>query len=238
MEQPLNNGYTPQQTQAWFDARMAKFTSSEIWKLMGVKSLTPDAPLSETAKTWVIKKFKELTTGYADEIKASALEWGKTTEPLAKQELVNRHQVRMRESEFIQHPTMFYFGGSPDGSMDINGLKHTVEIKCPYDTAEHYKNILLSTDAATMRKEYPELYWQMQSNMYLQDTKIAIFVTYDHRIKVNPENIYFEAYLERNDADIALMLMQLEKAWKYYQEIGFSFNVDVAEYLTPKATAA
>jgi len=237
MEQQPNN-YTPQQTQEWYDIRMARLTSSEIHKLMGVKGLAANAPLQDTAITWLYEKLSELTTGFSKEIKAASLEWGNVTEPLAKQALVNKHQVRMWESEFIQHPDRFYYGGSPDGYITINGLKHTVEIKCPYNTAEHYKNITLSASAETMRSKYPELYWQLQSNMHLQDTKISIFVTYDHRIKVNPENIYHEAYLQRNDADISLMLSQLDKAWAHYQEMGKSFNIDIQQFLKPIKKAA
>jgi hypothetical protein len=216
-----------QKSQAWIDKRIGKFTSSEIHKLFGAKT-TADTPLAVTAKTYILDKFSELTTGFAKEITGRPLEWGTMQEPYAKQELVNRHQARMWESEFIQSPEMACYGGSPDGWIEIDGVKHTVEIKCPYNTTEHYKNIWLTGDPVTWKKDYPELYWQLQSNMYLQGYIKGLFVTYDPRIKIGNSG-YYEAFIDRNEDDIALMLIQLNKAYIELQAIGFLFDINIDE---------
>ena len=72
----------------------------------------------------------------------------------------------------------------------------------------------------------------MQSNMYLQGTKRGIFVTYDPRIKIGNSG-YYEAFLDRNEDDIALMLVQLDKAYTELKAIGFGFDIDVEDMFYP-----
>ncbi len=228
-----DNSWTAQQTNEWFMARIGRFTSSEIHKLMGVKSLGVNDELSDTAKTYVYEKYAEFTTGIAKEIKSWALDWGNENEPLAKLEMEQRNGCDMMDCEFILHPTYFYLGGSPDGVIVKHGINHMVEIKCPANTAEQYKNISAAKDAVTMRKKYPELYWQMQNNMMLTKLTNGLFVSYDKRIKIGNGG-YFEKVIERNDADIELILQQVAKAWEMYQNLAEADGINLYDYLMPE----
>ena len=235
-------GQAPQQSQQWFEDRAAKITSSGIYSLMGVKTLKPNDKLPTLAKSYIFQKYAELTTGLVPQIKSWTLEWGKENEPLAKTKMEQMNGVDMWECEYIQHKERYYYGGSPDGVLPIENDKKCVEIKCPASTAEQYKNIWAASDAKTMRRDYPELYWQLQSNMYLlsevykYDITDAIFVSYDKRIRIGNAS-YFQSFIKRNDEDIELMLQQIDKAWLFYQQLGFQDDIDVIAYLHPDNVA-
>ena len=55
-----------QRSQAWFNARVGKFTSSEIYKLMTqpqTKAARENGELSETTKSYIMSKVAEEMTG-------------------------------------------------------------------------------------------------------------------------------------------------------------------------------
>lgn len=228
-----NEGWTGQQTNEWFAMRRGRFTSSEIHRLMGERSLGKD-DLSDTAKTYVFEKYGELTTGLSKELKAAALDWGNDNEPLAKDEFEKRHGEVLSDCTFYTDTVLFYFGGSPDGVAIEDGKHSIIEIKCPYAIGEQFKNIAYSKDAKTMRSKYPELYWQMQSNMYLTGLKRGYFISYDPRVKMG-NGMYHEMVLERNDEDIAIMLTQIRKAWLMLESIAKDDGIDLIAYLHPDA---
>jgi hypothetical protein len=162
----------------WQEARLSRFTASEIHKLMG-GSRTGDI-LSKTAETFVYEKAAEILTGQRKAIYGDALEWGKQYEADAF-----NHFSRITFDEFTYYggetyvfiPYGDHSGYSPDGlSKDA-----ILEIKCPYNSAIHLKNFTIC-DADSLKALHPEYYWQMQVGMIAADLDKGYFVSYDPRM--------------------------------------------------------
>ncbi len=167
-----------QQEELWQEARLSRFTASEIHKLMG-SSRSGDT-LSKTAETFVYEKAAEILTGQRKAIYGDALEWGKQYEPDAF-----NHFARITFDEFTYYGGETYVfipygdnsGYSPDGlSKDA-----ILEIKCPYNSAIHLKNFTIY-DADSLKALHPEYYWQMQLGMIAADLDKGYFVSYDPRM--------------------------------------------------------
>jgi hypothetical protein len=167
-----------QQEELWQEARLSRFTASEIHKLMGI-SRSGDI-LSKTAETFVYEKAAEILTGQRKAIFGDALEWGKQYEADAF-----NHFARITFDEFTYYggetyvfiPYGDHSGYSPDGlSKDA-----ILEIKCPYNSAIHLKNFTIY-DADSLKTLHPEYYWQMQLGMIAADLDKGYFVSYDPRM--------------------------------------------------------
>jgi hypothetical protein len=167
-----------QQEELWQEARLSRFTASEIHKLMG-SSRSGDT-LSKTAETFVYEKAAEILTGQRKAIYGDALEWGKQYEPDAF-----NHFARITFDEFTYYGGETYVfipygdnsGYSPDGlSKDA-----ILEIKCPYNSSIHLKNFTIY-DADSLKALHPEYYWQMQLGMIAADLDKGYFVSYDPRM--------------------------------------------------------
>ncbi len=68
--------------------------------------------------------------------------------------------------------------GSPDGLVGEDGM---IEVKCPYNGANHLKHCFITNDE-TFLSEQPEYYYQMQCYMLLSGRKWCDFVSFDPRI--------------------------------------------------------
>lgn len=241
VQAPTKEDFTPQRTAQWFDQRLGMITNSSFHRLMAYPDkITAESPISKGAMTYIEELFWDLAEGHAKEVKAWTLEYGNMQEPKAKQKLATSIQQELSDCEFIFHPELCYYGGSPElEAVTVNGLRTTTEIKCPATGRSHDENIemckAIKTDPAVFLKTYPELFWQVNGNMLLQKTQQCVFVSY-HETKLCTTD-YLEHYLPRNDNAIALMLMQLPKAFKYYKEYGERHGVDVEAYLSERHKA-
>ena len=172
-----------QQEELWQEARLSRFTASEIHKLMG-SSRSGDV-LSKTAETFVYEKAAEILTGQRKAIYGDALEWGKQYESDAF-----NHFARITFEEFTYYggetyvfiPYGDHSGYSPDGL----GKDAILEIKCPYNSAIHLKNFTIY-DADSLKALHPEYYWQMQLGMIASDLDKGYFVSYDPRMPQGKE---------------------------------------------------
>lgn len=167
-----------QGTQEWFDARLAKFTSSELHKLFK-SGRAKDQLFGETAKTYILEKVAEImTNGLSIEYKAfesNATDWGKEYEDEARALFSELTGYEVRTCGFYEYDE--FFGGSPDGI--VNG-DEILEIKCPYQSKNHVAN-LCCKNADDLKNLSPEYYIQMQGNMLSTGAKRGWFVSYDPR---------------------------------------------------------
>lgn len=233
--------YTPQRTAEWFEQRLGLITNSSVHRLMvSPDKITPESPLPKGAMTYIEELFWDLADGHSKEIKAWTLEYGNIQEPKAKQKLATSLQVELEDCEFIPHPTLVYYGGSPElEPVLINGLLTTTEIKCPATGRSHHENIEMCNayekDNNSLLAVYPELFWQINGNMNLQNTQQCVFVSYHETKLANTD--YKQFIFPRNQAAVDKMLLQMHKAYKYYREYGFKHGVDVHEYLKARHDA-
>lgn len=199
-----------QRSREWLDMRKGKITSSEIYKIMG-EGKGKEKALSDTGKTYLLQKISERMGGFTPPATGEALEWGTDLEETAR-------KIYEASTGLVVEPCSFisvneYYGGSPDSIVNPDGV---LEIKCPYNTVNHLKYALITTDAE-FKKANPNYYYQCISHMNVTGAKWCDFVTFDPR--VDAEYIMFTYRLHRNEDEINLMNEKIEVAVEYMKEL-------------------
>lgn len=168
-----------QNTAQWHCARLFHFTSSELSKLL-TKPKSGEG-VSKTAENYIFDKIaEELTNGTCldyTQLDTKEVRWGHEFEPAARAAYEQRMGVEVELCGFIEYSSSF--GGSPDGLVGEDG---GIEIKCPYNTANHARTLLLRTPA-DFNKLHPEYYAQIQGNLLVTGRKWFDFVSYDPRVQ-------------------------------------------------------
>lgn len=159
-----------QKSLEWIAERLGKFTASEISKLMaGIET--------KTVQTYILEKVAEVLTGESAEPAGGlAIMWGVTNEPLARDWFKKLTTHRVEECGFI--PFGEDAGGSPDGLVNDDAI---LEIKCPFNATNHVKHLLIDSPEY-FKKNFPEYYYQMQSNMLFSKRTKGFFVSFDPRM--------------------------------------------------------
>ena len=203
-----------QDYESWMTDRLGKFTASEIYKLL-VKGKGGEY-FGQAAQTYIKQKAAEILTleqNNGGRVNGNALEWGNAHEHEA---LLRLQQIR-KGSEFIYYggasPKFFeltpFSGGSPDAVSDDSEV---VEIKCPYNSAEHIEHLLLN-DENDLKSYYPEAYWQMTFNMICTGLDKGLFVSYDPRYADEVLQIKIISF-DINEEDAALIKERVAEAEK------------------------
>lgn len=182
MERSNNNDL--QKTSRWYADRLFHFTSSEVGKLLKEPKSKADkeaGKLSASAEGYIFDKLAEiLTNGTCIDytaIDTKELKWGNEFEAIARKEYEQRCGVCVELCGFIPYNSIF--GGSPDGLVGEDGL---IEIKCPYNSANHARNLLLQS-VEDFIKLHPDYYAQIQGNLLATGRQWADFVSYDPRVQ-------------------------------------------------------
>jgi hypothetical protein len=218
-QQQQPNVIIPQRTEQWKRLRYGKLTSGHAYVFMGAKGA-----INETSKKFLTKKLMELIVGDVREIDAFSLAWGRDWEPFAKQAIANKYNSEYFEADYIQNPLLPYHGGSPDGIINIKGIDTTAEVKCPvFEEALTNRRLLKSVEDC--KKGYPELYWQCQSNMYLQKTPQALAASFHPHVPVHLH--LSDLIIPRNDKDIELMFACMKEAWQWMEAEAKELNIDI-----------
>jgi putative phage-type endonuclease len=179
---------TQQRSDEWHAQRLGKFTASRFGDLM-TNGRKKDEVLGQTAISYIYEKAAELLTGQRTEIFGKALDWGNEYEPICKAYYSELRGVTIEEMPFVEINE--YSGASPDGMVD----GELIEIKCPYNTANHLK---------TAFEGYidPKYMWQMQGQMLATGATACRFISFDPRIqdeRFKLIEIRVEAYLEMQE---------------------------------------
>lgn len=108
-----------QRSQKWYEVRNNLITASDMGQALGVGKFG-------SVRDLYVKKsgYEEVQFGTFP-----ALEWGVRFEPVATRIYERRQNTHINEFGLVQHPTISFYGASPDGITD-NGVM--LEIKCPY----------------------------------------------------------------------------------------------------------
>ena len=165
----LEELFTEQRTDEWHQLRMGKFTASRFGELM-TNSRKKDEVFGQTAISYIYEKAAEILTGERKQLFGAALDWGNENEPICKAYYSELNGVTIEEMGFTLIND--YSGASPDGMVD----GELIEIKCPYNTANHLK---------TAFEGYydPKYVWQMQGQMLATGALACRFLSFDPRIK-------------------------------------------------------
>jgi hypothetical protein len=124
-----------QRTEEWFAQRLGKFTASRFGDLMTSGRSKADI-FGQTAISYIMEVAAEKLTGQRVQIFGAALDHGNEYESVARKQNTNSAQnCEVEELGFCEISD--YSGGSPDGK--VVGTDKLIEIKCPYNTANHLK---------------------------------------------------------------------------------------------------
>jgi hypothetical protein len=214
----------------WDKIRCGRFTASEIHLLMdsGKRDMTPEelkarpksgpgssakltvdhSKFSESGYTYINLKVAETLTGrIQDSSYAFPLVYGKETELEAVQYFENTKGLETFEVGF--QPFGDHAGGSPDRFVEGDA---GLEVKCPF-TSEKQIEYLMLTDVFDLKRNFPQIYWQVMSNMLFTDKKKWHLITYDPRFTMEKLKMTHMVILP-NQEDFDLICVKLERAIK------------------------
>jgi len=156
-----------QGTDAWHQLRLGKVTASRVADILARTKTGPSA----SRQNYLIELALQRTTGIiAESYSNSAMEWGTQTEPQARVAYEVTTNNFVDQIAFVDHPSIAWFGCSPDGLVSDRGL---VEIKCP-NSATHWEYF--------KAKEPPKKYFiQMQAQIACTDRDWCDFISFDPR---------------------------------------------------------
>jgi putative phage-type endonuclease len=152
----------------WFSLRAGKVTASRVADILAKTKTGPSA----SRQNYLVELAIQRITGIIQESYSnSAMEWGTQTEPQARVAYEVNTNNFVDQVAFVDHPSIKWFGCSPDGLVSDRGL---VEIKCPNSSThwEYFKN-----------KKPPQKYIiQMQTQMAVTGKDWCDFVSFDPRM--------------------------------------------------------
>jgi putative phage-type endonuclease len=141
---------------------------------------------------------ERLTGKPTDSFTNSAMQWGTEQEPFARIAYEAYRNLFVEQIPFVDHPTIEWFGCSPDGLVGEDGL---IEIKCP-NTTTHIEYL---QEGKPPNRYIP----QMMAQMACTGRKWCDFCSYDPRM---PEELQlFVVRLNRDDAYIQEMEVEVKK---------------------------
>lgn len=208
------------ENQEWLQKRLGRFTASEIHKLF-VSGKKKDELFGQGALTYIRTKAAELLTmEVKEEIDFKQARWGKENEKDAVLSFENKTGKRGNYYG-AENPLFFSYGEYAGGSPDWESFDETIgaDIKCPYNSAEHLKNLQL-TSVEDFKKERWEYYCQGQHNMLIRNWSCFHFVSFDPRvveykfrikiITMYPDSEWIKEYNMRYEAAVLVLNDMLE----------------------------
>lgn len=189
------------------EQRTGRFTGSEIYKLMGAKGF------GKTGETYITEKAAEFCTGepIKPEFTAASTQWGKDHELEAQLYFESASGLKILTSETLDNGLIC---GTPDGLID--GQQIGFEIKCPFNSGNHLKNLLMNS-AADLLDLHPEYYWQCVAYMWLTGYSQWKFCSYDPRFKESKRMLILN--IELNQAHLELLKNRVTEAKLMFDNI-------------------
>jgi len=179
----------------WFQMRLGKVTASRVADILAKTKTGPSA----SRQNYLIELALQRTTGIIQESYSnSAMEWGTQTEPQARVAYEVDTNNFVDQVAFIDHPSIKWFGCSPDGLVSDRGL---VEIKCP-NSSTHWEYFKYNRP--------PQKYViQMQAQIAVTGRDWCDFVSFDPRMPERSQLLVVR--VDRDEAFIAEMEAEIKK---------------------------
>ena len=184
-----------QGSEEWLKIRLGKVTASGVADVLAKTK----SGVSASRGNYLIKLAIQRVTGVVEEgFTNDAMQWGIDNEDQARVAYEVASGNFVDQIAFVDHPTIAWFGASPDGLINQDGL---VELKCP-NSATHWSYI---KDDGPPTKYYI----QMQAQMACTGRSWCDFVSFDPRM---PERSrLFIKRVMREDDYIAEMEAEVKK---------------------------
>jgi hypothetical protein len=137
----------------------------------------------ETAKKYAMRIALERLGVEIPEVEAWAMQHGNAMEPYAIQAYKMHTGFEVIDNlQPIQHPSILYIAGTPDGLVGDDGI---LEVKCPYNPVNHLMNLKSGEQIAQYK-------WQIQGYLWITNRQWCDFVSYDDRF---PDEL--QLYIQR-----------------------------------------
>lgn len=159
----------PQGSGAWLNQRVGKLTASRMAAAMDF--LKTGKPSKDRINLMRELLAERLTGDAVPHFVNDAMKWGIEQEPQAKYEYETLTGNLLTPCGFIEHPTIEWFGASPDALIDADAV---FESKCPATTT-HITWIL---DGVVPEQHKPQILAQLACTRRTR----AVFVSYDPRV--------------------------------------------------------
>lgn len=183
-----------QRTPEWFAQRLGHCTASRVNDALA----TIKTGEAASRRNYRLQLVAERLTGLQEESFTSpAMIRGTEVEPIARAAYEAKHGF-VDEAGFVLHPTIKWFGASPDGLVGKEGL---IEIKCP-NTTSHLEYLT----SGKVPNQYKN---QMMSQMACTGRKWCDFVSFDNRLPQNLE--LFVVRFEPSESEINSMLEKIQE---------------------------
>jgi len=190
-----------QGTPEWHQLRLGKVTASRVADILAKTKTGPSA----SRQNYLIELALQRTTGIIQESYSNAaMEWGTQTEPQARVAYEVNTNNFVDQVAFIDHPSIAWFGCSPDGLVSDRGL---VEIKCP-NSATHWEYFKFNRP--------PQKYViQMQAQIACTGRDWCDFISFDPRMPDRSQLLIVrvdrdEAFIEEMEAEVKKFLSEVE----------------------------
>lgn len=191
---PIKPGRDDDQYLKWKQARLAKFTSSEI------HFLTYPTGLTEGSMSYIRRKVGEELTGNParEDIDTDATRHGLQHEEAAVRKFGLKMGIEFVVVQQLISIPNTRFSGTPDAliflRVSLDGLEYdveTVEVKCP-PSFDGYISLFECDTPEQLKKVKREYYWQVLDQMELCGAKRGHFVIYHPDFKAgNHKSIIF-----------------------------------------------
>jgi len=190
-----------QRTEDWYAARLGKATASRFKDaIAALKSGAPAQAQRDYLTELVVER---LTQQPIQRFQNAAMLWGTEQEPAARTAYERATGRIVEETGFVCHDTLMA-GCSPDGLVDWDGL---IEIKCPWNTANHIETLLNGMPA----EHIP----QVQGQLWITGREWCDFVSYDPRMPAE-----LQLHVQRIQRDEAFIADLERRVTSFLAEVG------------------
>ena len=198
-----------QGSKEWLELRLGKVTASRITDVLA-KGKSGESLTREDYRYELV--VQRLTGNPGESFTNAAMEWGTATEPQARIAYEAQADVFVEQVPFLLHPTIEWFGCSPDGLVGKDGL---LECKCPSS-----KNHIKYLNAGKPPAKYVP---QMQCQMAVTGRQWCDFVSFDPRL---PDDLQLfvvrldrnEDYIKSMETEVVKFLSEVETMFKQLKE--------------------
>lgn len=203
----------------WFVNRLAKFTSSEFYLLMGEKGI------GDTGRNYIYRKLGEELTGIATkkEVSTEATEHGNMYEMENLQEFGKAMKIDFLVTQKLISPIDSRYSSTPDALIvdsetpDKVGYNvYTVEAKCPL-SYDGYIKLWKCKTPQQLKQESKQYYYQVLHQMYVCDSLRGYLSVYHPNFKVGKLNIIEFKRTELTN-EFKLIKERTEQAIRIFEE--------------------
>ena len=192
-----------QGSEEWHELRCGLISASRFKDIMTEPRAKKDKDLglmSATAKSYLYELCAEIVTGQIKDIKAPALDWGNDHEQSALDEYADWYDIDTGSTGIIINDEGT-IGGSPDALCAEFSDGGMGEVKCPFNTTNHIRNVSEGMD----KDHLP----QVQGNMMINGRKWCDFISFDPRI-TGKGRLYVQR-IERDEDYISELTIKINK---------------------------